>query len=112
MGRLTTLLSVLIVSSQSGDNILDAIRSDAEAKGIPKSYLENTFSHKGIQTHDKIVERFARPYEKQSWTNYRKLFITDSRIKKGTHFYTENQETLNTIAKNIKVDLKYCWSGK
>jgi membrane-bound lytic murein transglycosylase B len=86
MGRLTTLLSVLIVSSQSGDNILDAIRSDAEEKGIPKSYLENTFSHKGIQTHDKIVERFARPYEKQSWTNYRKLFITDSRIKKGTHF--------------------------
>ena len=104
MGRLTSLLSVLIVYSQSGDNILDAIRSDAEAKGIPKSYLENTFSHKGIQTHDKIVERFARPYEKQSWTNYRKLFITDSRIKKGTHFYTENQETLNTIAKNIKVD--------
>ena len=104
MGRLTSLLSVLIVYSQSGDNILDAIRSDAEAKGIPKSYLENTFSHKSIQTHDKIVERFARPYEKQSWTNYRKLFITDSRIKKGTHFYTENQETLNTIAKNIKVD--------
>jgi len=104
MGRLTTLLSVLIVCSQSGDNILDAIRSDAEAKGIPKSYLENTFSHKGIQTHDKIVERFARPYEKQSWTNYRKLFITDSRIKKGTHFYTEHQETLSAIAKNIKVD--------
>ena len=104
MGRLTTLLSVLIVSSQSGDNILDAIRSDAEEKGIPKSYLENTFSHKGIQTHDKIVERFARPYEKQSWTNYRKLFITDSRIKKGTHFYTEHQETLSAIAKNIKVD--------
>ena len=104
MGRLTTLLSVLIVSSQSGDNILDAIRSDAEAKGISKSYLENTFSHKSIQTHDKIVERFARPYEKQSWTNYRKLFITDSRIKKGTHFYTEHQETLSAIAKNIKVD--------
>jgi membrane-bound lytic murein transglycosylase B len=104
MGRLTTLLSVLIVSSQSGDNILDAIRSDAEEKGIPKSYLENTFFHKGIQTHDKIVERFARPYEKQSWTNYRKLFITDSRIKKGTHFYTEHQETLSAIAKNIKVD--------
>ena len=104
MGRLTPLLSVLIVYSQSGDNILDAIRSDAEAKGIPKSYLENTFSHKSIQTHNKIVERFARPYEKQSWTNYRKLFITDSRIKKGTHFYTENQGTLNTIAKNIKVD--------
>jgi len=104
MGRLTTLLSVLIVSSQSGDNILDAIRSDAEEKGIPKSYLENTFSHKGIQTHDKIVERFARPYEKQSWTNYRKLFITGSLIKKGTHFYTEHQETLSAIAKNIKVD--------
>jgi len=104
MGRLTPLLSVLIVYSQSGDNILDAIRFDAEAKGIPKSYIETAFSHKGIQIHDKIVDRFARPYEKQSWTNYRKLFITDSRIKKGTHFYTENQETLNTIAKNIKVD--------
>ena len=104
MGQLTTLLLALIVYSQSGDNILDAIRSDAEEKGIPKSYLENTFSHKGIQTHDKIVERFARPYEKQSWTNYRKLFITDSRIKKGTHFYTEHQETLSAIAKNIKVD--------
>ena len=106
MGRLTSLLllSVLIARSQNEDNILADIRSDAEAKGIPKSYMENAFSHKGIQIHDKILERFARPYEKQSWTNYRKLFITDSRIKKGTQFYTENQGTLNAIAKNIKVD--------
>ena len=66
--------------------------------------METAFAHKGIQIHDKILERFARPYEKQSWTNYRKLFITDSRIKKGTQFYTENQGTLNAIAKNIKVD--------
>ena len=106
MGRLTSLLllSVLIARSQNEDNILADIRSDAEAKGIPKSYMENAFSHKGIQIHDKILERFVRPYEKQSWTNYRKLFITDSRIKKGTQFYTENQGTLNAIAKNIKVD--------
>ena len=103
MGLLTPLLlSVMIAHSQSEDNVLTAIRFDAEAKGIPKSYIETAFSHKGIQIHDKILDRFARPYEKQSWTNYRKLFITDSRIKKGTHFYTENQETLNTIAKILK----------
>ena len=106
MGRLTPLLllSVLIAHSQSEDNVLAAIQSDAEAKGIPKSYIEPAFSHKGIQIHDKILARFARPYEKQSWTNYRKLFITDSRINKGTQFYTENQQALNASAKNIKVD--------
>ncbi len=106
MGRLTPLLllSVLIAHSQSEDNVLAAIRSDAEAKGIPKSYIETAFSHNGIQIHDKILDRFARPYEKQSWTNYRKLFITDSRINKGTQFYTENQQELNASAKNIKVD--------
>ena len=106
MGRLTPLLllSVLIAHSQSEDNVLAAIRSDAEAKGIPKSYIETAFSHNGIQIHDKILDRFARPYEKQSWTNYRKLFITDSRINKGAQFYTENQQELNASAKNIKVD--------
>jgi membrane-bound lytic murein transglycosylase B len=106
MGRLTPLLllSVLIAHSQSEDNVLAAIRSDAEAKGIPKSYIETAFSHNGIQIHDKILDRFSRPYEKQSWTNYRKLFITDSRINKGTQFYTENQQELNASAKNIKVD--------
>ena len=60
------------------DSVLLAIRTDAIKKGVPESFLIETFSHEGITTHNKILERFARPYEKKSWTDYRKLFVTES----------------------------------
>lgn len=105
MGKLIPLLfSVLTAQLQGEDKVLEAIRSTAVQRGIPESYLNDTFAHAGIEIHDKILERFARPYEKKGWDDYRKLFVTESRINKGTEFFGQNQESLQVVAKNIKVD--------
>tara|TARA_B100000315_G_scaffold226854_1_gene234143 strand:+ start:5428 stop:6198 length:771 start_codon:yes stop_codon:yes gene_type:complete len=86
------------------DSVLSAIRADAIKKGIPEAYLNKAFAHEGIAIHDKILDRFARPYEKKSWSDYRQLFITESRISKGIEFYGQNQSNLTFMAKRIGVD--------
>ena len=38
------------------DSVLSAIRADAIKKGVPESFLIETFSHKGITTHNKMIK--------------------------------------------------------
>ena len=104
MGKLIPLIFCATLFAGE-DSVLSAIRADAIKKGIPESYLNEAFAHEGIIVHDKILDRFARPYEKKSWTDYRKLFVTDSRINKGTSFYGKNKSALQSVEKQIGVDL-------
>ena len=36
---------------------------------------QDEFTNSDIERHEEIPERFARPYEKKSWPEYKKLFI-------------------------------------
>ena len=63
-------------------------------KTVPVDYINKVFLSKKIERHKKIPERFARPYEKKSWPEYKKLFIKDSRIVAGTKFYSENKDLI------------------
>tara|TARA_B100002049_G_scaffold224919_1_gene196589 strand:- start:335 stop:1114 length:780 start_codon:yes stop_codon:yes gene_type:complete len=96
------LLSIVFFANE--DTVLSAIRSDAVIKGVPESYLIEAFSNDGITIHNKILDRFARPYEKKSWVDYRKLFVTESRISKGTDFYRENEAILISVGKMTGVN--------
>lgn len=86
------------------DSVLSTIRNDALNRGIPESFLNETFSNGDITTHDIILERFAKPYEKKSWVDYRKLFVTESRISKGASFYQQNETALKSVGKQMRVD--------
>ena len=103
MGKLIPLVLCAFLFAGE-DSVLSAIRADAIKKGIPEAYLNKAFAHEGIAIHDKILDRFARPYEKKSWSDYRQLFITESRISKGIEFYGQNQSNLTFMAKRIGVD--------
>jgi len=89
---------------QNRDSILVAIKAEAIKNGLPESYLNEIFSYGGIAVHDKILDRFSKPYEKKSWTDYRKLFITESRIQKGVAFYTQYKNDLNSVSNQMNVD--------
>ena len=97
MDRLIPLFVFSFLWAGPQDSVLSAIKSDALKKGIPESFLNETFSHSGIEIHNKILDRFAKPYEKKSWTDYRKLFVTDSRIQKGSDFYAQHEKNLNAV---------------
>jgi len=86
------------------DPILSIIRSDAIKMGIPEAYLDKTFSYSKIEIHDSILDRFARPYEKKTWGEYRKLFVTKNRINEGAKFYKSHGGVLNEISTELKVD--------
>ena len=104
MDRLIPLIVFSFLWAGPQDSVLSAIKSDALKKGIPESFLNETFSHSGIEIHNKILDRFAKPYEKKSWTDYRKLFVTDSRIQKGSDFYAQHKNNLNAVAIQISMD--------
>lgn len=104
MDRLIPLFVFSFLWAGPQDSVLFAIKSDALKKGIPESFLNETFSHSGIVIHNKILDRFAKPYEKKSWTDYRKLFVTDSRIQKGSDFYAQQKDNLNAVAIQISMD--------
>lgn len=51
-----------------------------------------------------ILDAISRPAEKTlTWAGYRKIFITDSRIKGGVKFWQENEAILNRAATEFGV---------
>lgn len=86
------------------DRVYQTIKERIMEKGISEEYLKRVFEDENIQTHKEIPERFAKPYEKKPWEEYRKIFVKQSRINKGSKFYTERQETLTKISKHYGVD--------
>ncbi|HIM74008.1 MAG TPA: hypothetical protein EYM47_03855, partial [Candidatus Marinimicrobia bacterium] len=69
------------------DPVYEEIKLAAIESGIPDYFIRKAFSNDNIQIHADIPKRFARPYEEQTWAEYKKLFVTGARIKKGTVFY-------------------------
>ena len=51
-----------------------------------------------VEVHHIIPKRFATPYEKKSWEEYRELFVTRKRIDKGKVFYQTHKETIERAA--------------
>ena len=52
-----------------------------------------------------IVDAMSRPAEKvKTWYDYRKIFITDLRIKRGVEFWQANQQTLKDVSQEYGVD--------
>ncbi len=103
MGKLVIILFLSLLRIND-DPVLSIIRSDAIKMGIPKSYLDETFSYSKIEIHDSILDRFAKPYEKKTWGEYRKLFVTKNRINEGTKFFRSHGDILTAISKEEKVD--------
>ena len=66
--------------------------------------LDEIFNNSSIEKHLEIPERFARPYEKKSWEQYKKLFIKESRIVAGVKFYSENKDLVFQVSKKYNVD--------
>ncbi|SVA71312.1 uncharacterized protein METZ01_LOCUS124166, partial [marine metagenome] len=71
---------------------------------IPDAFVREAFTHDELKIHKEIAERFARPHEKKTWEEYRKLFVKESRIAAGAKFYKQNQNLIITVAKEYKVD--------
>ena len=90
-----TFFSVLHAEDiASNDLAYVMVMEKINKKVVPLEYIDKVFMNDNIERHKEIPERFARPYEKKSWPEYKKLFIKESRIVAGTKFYSENEELI------------------
>ena len=54
---------------------------------------------------ESIVAAMSRPAEKsKAWHEYRKIFVTDTRISRGQEFWLENSDTLKRAEEEFGVD--------
>jgi membrane-bound lytic murein transglycosylase B len=86
------------------DPAFQQVWSYLENKAVPREYVVSTFLDLGIQIHPKIIDSFNNPYEKKSWDEYRKIFMTDKRAMGGIEFFRENSELVMQVSDSMGVD--------
>ena len=97
--------SLLISAQPVSDDLAYRMVSDhLQDSNIPDAFVRESFTHDDLKIHSSIPESFAKPYEKKTWEQYRKIFIKESRIAGGAKFYKENMSLINTVADEYKVD--------
>ena len=89
---------------QPKDSVYALIRNEAINAGIDKTFLDKTFNHKDIKVHSKIKELFEKPYEKKSWAEYRKIFVTKKRVNSGAKFYSGQYNLLDSTSTSMNID--------
>lgn len=70
--------------------------------GFDRTILENIFSQ--AEKKQSILDAMSRPAEKtKSWKEYRNIFVTESRIKRGVEFWEKNRKTLDRAEQSFGV---------
>ncbi len=103
--QLTTLLITSVLLSSA------ALANTDEQAFIDKMVKEHQFDAAEISSllnqakkQQSIIDAMSRPAEKRlNWGQYRKIFITDKRIKGGMTFWKENQAILEQAEKTYGV---------
>jgi len=75
------------------DEVKHFIEDFSAKHNYPKDSLVELFEK--VETQEHVLEAIQRPAEKKkNWTQYRKIFVTDKRIKQGLEFWSENAQIL------------------
>ena len=87
-----TLSALLALSAPAAADPVDLKELAAYAKVSETSLSE---ALKLAQFQPKIIATMNRPSEGKPWWQYRKIFITTSRIKAAVNFYKKYEKQLN-----------------
>ena len=94
------LLTLITQANAVDDDFAYRLVSEKLNGAIPDEFVRAAFSHEGVEVHKEIAEKFAKPYEKKPWSDYRKIFVKESRISAGAKFYSENKDLINVADNN------------
>ena len=98
------ILTVTAFSKSLKDDLAYRLVMEKLNGVIPESFVIEAFSHNKLKVHKEIADKFARPYEKKPWVEYRKIFVKESRIVAGEKFYTNNKELIHDVSEQYMVD--------
>ncbi|MFA5140360.1 MAG: lytic murein transglycosylase [Elusimicrobiota bacterium] len=71
---------------------------------LPQSYVERAFKDPEVKIEPRVVELINKPAEQLTYEQYRKIFITESRISAGVDFLKAQQGLLSTVNGSYKVE--------
>ncbi len=110
MKTLSNLICFLLAALLSFNCLGEIKQQDAVNDFIKKMVSEHQFNQQQLQElfqqveiKDKILETIAAPAEGISWHKYRKIFMTDSRIKGGVKYWQENEKALSSVQQQYGV---------
>ena len=79
-----------------------AVLDAAAAEGVDRAWAEQVLG--AAERKQSILDAIARPAEKtKPWYEYRKIFITDKRIRGGVDFAIEHADTLARVSASTGV---------
>jgi membrane-bound lytic murein transglycosylase B len=103
--KVVMLLCLMITNAQANQDLPkvdDFIDEMVVKHGFDKAELVQIFDE--VEVKNSILKAISRPAEKSKpWYDYRKIFITDSRIAGGVKFWRQYAEPLNRAEQQFGV---------
>lgn len=96
---LTSLPAFALIEENQAFN--DFIGTMVSEHQFDETELRRLFQ--AVEIKDKILQAISAPAEALPWYKYRKIFLTDSRIKEGLRFWRENESVLTSVEKEYGV---------
>lgn len=102
---ITSTTLVFAANYSQNENAVAFVDEMVAKHGFDRSYLEKLMAE--ATRKDSILEAIARPAEKTlTWSEYRKIFIRDSRIEKGQQFMLKHAQTLSRAEQEFGVPVE------
>jgi membrane-bound lytic murein transglycosylase B len=102
-GLLALLTAAPVLAIDTGRSDVAAFIDEVVARDhFKRSWVERLLA--AAESKPAIIEAMSRPAEKvRPWFEYRRIFITDKRIRDGREFYHEHRTLLEDVAKRTAV---------
>ena len=114
--QMKTIISLLLLTLTSqvkavDDDFAYRLVSEKLDGAIPEEFVRAAFSHESVEIHKEIAEKFAKPYEKKPWSDYRKIFVKEFRLNDVRFFldglcYIQNIRILLKLHSNATPPLE------
>jgi membrane-bound lytic murein transglycosylase B len=100
--RAALLCSLVALASCAGQREKSAFIEAMVAKHqFSEDELEDVFAQ--VKIKDDVLKKIASPAEGMPWHKYRKIFLTDARIKEGAAFWRLHADTLKQVSEQYGV---------
>ncbi|MBQ9275190.1 MAG: lytic murein transglycosylase B [Succinivibrio sp.] len=101
LALLSGALLTALLGTPSQAQATPSLPALAEKSGVSVKILQEALAEARYQ--QKIIDAMTRPAEGKPWWQYRKIFITTTRIDNGVQFYLKNEELLKRAAQTYGV---------
>ena len=98
---LNLLASPVLSAVEENDRLYHFIENMANKHQFDRDKLKQLLDQ--VEIKQSILKAISRPAEGMPWYKYRKIFLTDSRIKGGVKFWQQNQQVLTEVEQQYGV---------